>query len=476
MAVPSYDDIPGKIDLREVVLRVLQREGFVQSNALLRKVGSELFNYPLVIGRVGQFYNDDHIQTVHKSVERGIQSELSNVTRKLQDSEAVVAVRGKLFINPRYDIGTHSFHSDQTRIIDRTLETLRHFNVSRIDPEIHYKSDIGIPRKERAHRTSLFGTNLPDFFSRRSEGTYGHSVTYLRQALRKLHYSGFSFNDSATIIPITTQEQGKLPFVLVSPLGSSVSKKTVMLAEVLGQLSGQKVIIKKVKPGHIRTISYKYGIGSYKNGDGWHPDYRHDDDTYPAPVWSVKELSNLKGGKFSRIREKVNKLDREHQVELVPYDREQHLLQAKKLLENWAGSLVSRHQSESRENAIEAHMPFLTETPPGEHGKDHFSFLMFLDKRPVGFTMLERIGPKTFGLYANIASTEINGVPEALVVKTAKAMDGKGVRFINAGGSEIEGLHRFKMHFNPVRLERTPHLVYYPKSITTSTHRGRAGR
>ena len=399
-------------------------------------------------------------------------ADVLHMVQRMKRENAVSVLGNRVCLHPSIDVDSmdwqrNTFNRNPKRLVYNILERLKSVGVTQfqLTPSPN-QGKFSRPRYQRSE-PNVGGIALerviPKFLEKREPGNYGNAVSYWQQALRELHYTGYCYYNGQTLIPITTKEKGKPVFVLVSPLGSHVAKESARLANWLGELSGFHVIVKKARPQHAKILRQRFGFEDYRKGEGWNALAPHDDDTFPATVWSTRKLVALRGGSLSRIREKVHKLEREHELSLVPYNPKDHLKEVRSLIRGWSETRGARKPFESKKSAVQSYQQFLIGYNPRAGQNRSFSFVLLLDGKPTGFALLERISPTTVGLYANIASTRINGVPEALVVELSKAMKEKGYSFINAGGSESASLHRFKMHFKPTRTESTPHIVYYPK-------------
>lgn len=385
---------------------------------------------------------------------------VESILQKLVAEGRVIERDGRFLLTPEWRKPRSRIRREST-IIEKTLSSLKDRHVLPIGEE-------EISMQMRGWRGARMDPEtLRGFLSRHlSTGSYAHSVSYLRQALRKLHYTGHSYFDQSTLVLITTKEKGKLPFVLVAPVGSRKRvDKTVRLANLLAELSGREVIIKKMGERDRVVAQTKHGLRSYEKGEGWHPAYRHDDDTFDAPVINVKELTEARGRRYAELRRKHNHLQRNHEVEFVAFDPKKHSSEARKLLNEWAADFVQRNPEERKRNLVAAHLPFLEELPPGKRGKEFIALLMRVDGKPAGFSLVERIGRGSFGLYANIALTKHWGAAQELIMQTAEEIKQVDGRFLNMGGSEFEQTHEFKRQFRPARYERSKHLVVRPQPL-----------
>lgn len=287
---------------------------------------------------------------------------------------------------------------------------------------------------------------------------YGNSWHYHRQAARNGWYK---YYDGETLITMTTRGKGKYPYVLVRPMGKDAIEKTYILAKTLGERTGEKVIVKKIDEKQKHEF-LRMGFEDYRDGDGWHQDYRYDDDTFPESVIDLVAMVAKTSREYRNLRRHLNQFERDHTCKIVRYDPKMHFADVSQLLKTWASEFVRRHPEETEDSLIESHMPYLHDIPRGERGRDYFAFLFYIDERPVAFSFAAKISRTTVGLFANVCDNSFPGLADAVVYRTFEKAQAAGFRFANFGGCESETLHTFRSRFKPSMRHKCSHVVLYP--------------
>ena len=73
----------------------------------------------------------------------------------------------------------------------------------------------------------------------------------------------------------------------------------------------------------------------------------------------------------------------------------------------------------------------------------------------------ERLDDESGGIYAELAVNEYVGLPEHLSTRFyEKLLTAKGIKYLNLGGSELIGLHRYKVKFAPIEERKMDMMVY----------------
>ena len=95
-----------------------------------------------------------------------------------------------------------------------------------------------------------------------------------------------------------------------------------------------------------------------------------------------------------------------------------------------------------------------------ESGPDIYSLVFFLGKKPVGFSLSDRISDSCIAINSIIRDYSVPGLFTRLVYETLKAAKERGYKYANLQGAETEGLHRWKRKFRPCKEIHKTHLIY----------------
>lgn len=315
---------------------------------------------------------------------------------------------------------------------------------------------------------------------------YGNSWTYITQACRGFGL-GLKFYDGDVLCSIGSHRGH---YVVVRPLGV-INDSIMNLLEVLHDVSGQPVFVKKLFPEQgdalRRLADFKDAVcytlpgAQPEPGDyPWDAVAFADDDTYPEIIldtsitadyvtpplaWSAKlqqawtsppEQEALKRLQCSRksFRKKLNRFLRAGiSCRLARYQTENADAVRRFLLDYFGPD---------RRQYVEAYENMLTQDASNVEQDDLFRFVAYLndDPTPKAFFVAERLDQQSVGLYAGIASRTKPGFIQYMYVRTLSAMQRAGITLVNLGGSELQGLHRFKRSLAPVQERQMQMLVY----------------
>ncbi len=328
-----------------------------------------------------------------------------------------------------------------------------------------------------------------DFFRKAGNyACYGNSWTYITQACRGLGSGlGLKYHDGKSLLSIGSHDGH---YVVVRPLGR-INKQVIRVLDVLTELSGKPVFIKKVFPDQAirlfelgtfqeairrRTVDAEPLPGEYL----WHPTSFADDDTFPEIILDVnvtlrydaspkkwlqyfhacrksplsREKLNQLFRRYLKFRSKVNKFACSGtRYSLVDYNTEKATEVRRFLVE---------HFGEQDSENIQAYENMLLKPPLGNNGHSFFSFATYLDRDtlPKAFFVAETLDSRSAGLYAAVASRCCRGLSEYLHVEVLSRLKRQGIRYLNLGGSEVRSLHEFKLKFGPIE-ERDMQLLVY---------------
>jgi hypothetical protein len=315
---------------------------------------------------------------------------------------------------------------------------------------------------------------------------YGNSCAYITQACRGLGRGlGLKYHDHDLLLSIGSH---KSHYVVVRPLGR-LDWRVMGVLDTLYYASGKPVFIKKLFPDQVARL---HDLGEFKEAikyldegtpeKGSYPWPSHqsfaDDDTFPEVIldvsltldykntpkaWLAEFEQRHKGSadtvkqlfrSYLKFRAKTKKFEEsEINCHLKDYNAE-------------APDIIRRfllgHFGEKDEENVEAYENMMTKLPLENHGGSFFSFVAYLQHRPLpqGFFVAERLDSESAGLYAAIASRCCPGLSEYLHAQMLSRLKRNGIRFLNIGGSEVNSLHQFKLKFAPIEQRHMKMLVY----------------
>ena len=311
-------------------------------------------------------------------------------------------------------------------------------------PNLHYLADY-IHRQLPGTLTAITQADIPIYRERfatyRHPYTYAHSWTYILQACRGLLYRYLSDG----LLLSLGWHNGH--FVLVRPLGLSDRTHDEFNAVValLHQVSGRPVYAKKL---------FSHELPYFTQTQGWLPSQLYpwnqsahaDDDTFPETILDLELTLNQRQKKLMKqikILEQQN-----HIVQLIGYAPEMNVL-CRRFLEGYFSD--HPHYAEAYDNMLNKPVP------------DGAMFqIARIDHQIVGMTYLEALEPGTFGMYAAVFSRAYSGLSEYLYYRIWGELRKLGTQYLTLGGSELDGLHHFKLKFAPVEERQMFMRVYKP--------------
>jgi hypothetical protein len=316
---------------------------------------------------------------------------------------------------------------------------------------------------------------------------YGNSCTYITQACRGIGLGlGLKYHDRDLLLSIGSY---KSHYVVVRPLGR-LDWRFIQVLDALHYASGKPVFIKKLFPDQVARLhelgDFKEAIQYTKDNDhpekGSYPWRSHqsfaDDDTFPEIVLDISLTLDYKKAPKKWFSEFATHHESDSEIveELFRYYLKFRAKVTKFAtsdikcrLEDYNPDVAESirrfllgHFGEKDEENVEAYENMMTKLPLASHGDSFFSFVAYLQHRPLpqGFFVAERLDGKSGGLYAAIASRCCPGLSEYLHVQMLSRLRRNGIRFLNIGGSEVKSLHEFKLKFAPIEQRRMRMLVY----------------
>ncbi|MFW6222809.1 MAG: hypothetical protein ACOC3T_04270 [Bacteroidota bacterium] len=172
---------------------------------------------------------------------------------------------------------------------------------------------------------------------------------------------------------------------------------------------------------------------------------------YPCCIISTFSVAKLRGGKFLDARNKYNQLTKNNEIrveklttKLLNYNKKQFDSFLKRWEENFDGGLLGA------DDWSEPLFYMLRIYDDKEYNLD--GTVVFCNGQMESVNIYEK--PVFPGMPANFLvpffNTEIKGLSEFVFIDICKRLHAEGIALLDIGGSETEGLDRYKRKFNPV--------------------------
>lgn len=278
--------------------------------------------------------------------------------------------------------------------------------------------------------------------SQNYEDSWGYVIQATRQDGLRWHdpesgslvfFGRKSATDPTLVVPSFFAEPGKLAHAIES---------------VQSTLNAPKTIIKNVNPEDVSKFIV-HGFRPYRDGEGWDPEARFDDQTFPEQIVDLEKLMAKRGKEYHHLRKALNK---NPDVSVRSYrDEDETAVQGIFRLKDKNVSAILGEGN----MYLDSHAMY----PRAEI--DKFVTVDNLTGEIVGFSATSDISE---GVIASVASQfrpdAINSRIWATYQIWAKKYE-EGVRQVNLGGSEFESTYNFRRRtFRPVELLEKTHLVY----------------
>lgn len=168
---------------------------------------------------------------------------------------------------------------------------------------------------------------------------------------------------------------------------------------------------------------------------------------YPLHLLSTDAVSALEGSKYKRLRYAVKQVsDLDPQV--TPFDAISHSRALENLLHRWASL-----NAKTREEYELLYAPYDNLFSQSMEKSSGLSGLMVFTGgtlQAVSLWDISNAKQRTANVYVDFCNIQIPGLSEFLIFKSCETLSKQGIKFLNLGGSEGEGLDSFKRKFRPV--------------------------
>lgn len=290
--------------------------------------------------------------------------------------------------------------------------------------------------------------------------SYENSWAFVAQETRA---GGWTLETKGALLTATIKSPDS-PFVFMLPpiwdrnTASALEVAHTMLgaAGPLARLTGRRIIARKM-PSDLYGAMHKATGCVTVEPRTFTCSNDVPEDIYPQVV--VPTDTTLQGARFMRLRGHIHSFVRT----CAPVVRQlaaDNIEDVRSLVASWRKDYDDRVLGQGRVFDVDrlsadgsAYTYLAERFAHRVDGKRYISFLVYTASgHPVGFGFAVRLSPTTAALYGSLTATEYRGASEFLITTMFEQLAEVGVRYLNMGGSETEGLFRFKSKFGAVRL------------------------
>jgi hypothetical protein len=307
------------------------------------------------------------------------------------------------------------------------------------------------------------------FFSFDAEARYSKSWAYITQAVNghDVGYPmGLKYHNGDTLVPIgyfsrPATSHSSWHFHLVRPMGNwDRGPELVQLCRKLSLLSQEHVYVKKLDTDEANLLRHWHEFKPIEKYP-WHTAAPEEDDTFDEVIVDTGQtLRLIEMSGTNQVKDHYKRFLRKKGDSVV-----WKLCDPSVYSDAWR--VVRGFFNRLNEKPVQLSVPddyrnMIWAPPLGTNEEDYFSYVLYIDNRPAGFCVAERLCKSTeAGVYANITLHDsFRYASEYLVVELLRKMHHAGISKVNFGGSEILGLHNFKLKFRPVVQEKKHWVVY----------------
>ncbi len=256
------------------------------------------------------------------------------------------------------------------------------------------------------------------------------------------------YNESSTYVPLCWHPNVKGQILIFPPRGG---RSTRILSNILSEIplppSGIRIARVQYNSTHQMQLAEAYRriherVVFLKPVEEDALDWR-----YPVHILSTKKVSELHGHNFMAIRNHVRHTQK-YSIRINSLSKE-HIPSIERLVQHWASL-----QAETTCELADLLAPYKELLRLFKSGIFRLKGLAFIAEEKVQAVTMWDISnseQKTANLYMNLCNTRYRGLSEFAIHATATKLHEDGVPLLNLGGSETEGLDRYKRKFAPIQ-------------------------
>lgn len=307
-------------------------------------------------------------------------------------------------------------------------------------------------------------TLYDSYFARSSDGlAYENNWAFIVQETR---FGGFRYHQHDLLLTAVSRHSTS-PFLFIfPPLGelSVFSGEIERLAAILRRVTGRRIVLRKLLPDLTRSLVGGTTFIPLAASEFTHP-RDIPEDVYPQVIISVDDTVALATSKFVKTRNQLKYFSDTWREIVTPPLASHYRVEVANLAELWNAAYRERLASENARADItkvdiSAYTIFADVFGGRIDGMRYFGRLLFVGGNPVGFTFAGRVSEQAAALYCSLSLRKFRGAAEYLFVTLLKDLTAAGVRYLNLGGSETQGLFDFKRKFAVTELREACDLEY----------------
>lgn len=296
--------------------------------------------------------------------------------------------------------------------------------------------------------------DLFNSYFQKEKHTYGNSWTYITQGVYGIgpQNLGYKFYDGKNIAVVCVYPKMENPeinvFYWIRPMGDSVLDKIGDYSQSLLNNIGIYTYVKKIfysqfeylKKNGFKDISYF----------PWHSACPSEDDTYSEQIFDVKEtIKKIKALQNKKYLKKMllrsSRQQEEYNIQLRDDDFSKNAW-------NIANEFFHSKNTRRKKINLSCEDDYYNMIFEKEKRNNLYKKIIFSNNQPLGFFVIEKQDNTYSSFYALlILRDRIKILPDYIWIYIFNHLE---TPFFNAGGSEDEGIHKFKRKFFPVKEQK----------------------
>jgi hypothetical protein len=291
-----------------------------------------------------------------------------------------------------------------------------------------------------------------EFFAKEEKHTYGNSWIYVTQGTFGIgpENLGYKYYDGKNLCAIAIYPKIEQPDIImlywIRPMGENILSIIVELSEKIKQEYDVCSYVKKLFPEQYEFL-LQHGFRSAKYFP-WHSSAHSEDDTYPELIYDTKLtkqaiITSSRRSNLGSTLRNVEVLIRNNNIEMCEGNLQQQ-----------AWDIVNNYFLNYKEFASKPNIS----TPYDYYNMIFRDFnndnierkIILVNGEPSGFVVLRRDKESNFTVpYCSIMLRQrYKRLADYYFIDLFK---NESMKYINAGGSEDEGMHNFKQKYFPVQ-------------------------
>ena len=167
---------------------------------------------------------------------------------------------------------------------------------------------------------------------------------------------------------------------------------------------------------------------------------------YPVHVLSTDKVAALEGSQYKRLRYSLKQAN-DNSPLVKNFDAISHSRALENLLHRWAS--LNAKTREEYELLYAPYDNLFSQSMEKNAGLSGLMVFVGDELQAVSLWDVSNTRRKTANLYVDFCNVQMPGLSEFLIVKSCEELQKQGVKYLNIGGSEGEGLDSFKRKFRP---------------------------